>query len=155
MPKEQQIDSIIETVMTVCIAGLLLLSGIQQIHRYDFFKNEQNIFGGETVEERNQILFGRIYDFAQTCKKLLPGTHQGKLMTDLDLNNDPYMLLHRILSYHLYPEISLRLDNGAPNDTIVSFYKHDALMHIPENYRILVLSKDKNYILAIENRSLK
>ena len=109
----------------------------------------QNKFGGKTIDEKQFALFGQEYDFSKICRKIFPGVHQGKLVTDLDLSESLHMSSHRILSYHLYPNISLRFDNRSPKDCLILFYKQDPQTHIPENYNVLFTSEDNNYTLAL------
>ncbi|MCK5083322.1 MAG: hypothetical protein KAR31_10485 [Candidatus Omnitrophica bacterium] len=144
-----------ESVTTIGILGLLLFAGVQQIHRFDSFKRERKLLGGKTIDEKNRALLGEKHHFSRAIQDVLEGHHQGTLVTDFDLRKSPYTFYHRALSYHLYPKISLRLDNGSPNDTIVLFYKKDPLQHVPENYKVLLLSEDHNYVLAIKKQSLK
>lgn len=140
-----------QIVTMVSMIGFVLFATTQQIHRYEYFRNEETCFRAKTLDEKSLLLFGEIYEFSKACQKILPGRHQGELMTDLDLSKDPYMAWSRLLAYHLYPQVSLRLKNQSPKDCLILFYKKDALKYIPEDYKVLIASKDNNFILAIKN----
>lgn len=152
--QKSQNVSLPDAITITGIVGLLLFSGVQQVHRFDSFKREQNMLGGKTVDKKNQVLFGGKYQFSRATQDALSGYHQGTLVTDFNLRKSPYMFYHRALSYHFYPKISLRFDNGSPKDTILLFYKKDPLQHIPENYKILLMSENRNYVLAIKKQGL-
>ncbi len=154
-PNSEQSISFGQTITLTCILALLTFAGIQQINRFDYFKRENKRIAGKTLHEKNSALFGARYHFAQASQNALSGRHQGILITDLDFSKSPYMFHHRQLSYFLYPSVSLRLDNQSPKDILVLYYKKRPLEHIPENYKILLSSEDKNYILAIKKRSMK
>ena len=154
-PDTEQAISYPQAVTLISIIALLLFSGVQQIHRFDYFSHEKKSLAGKTVHEKNLVLFGAKYEFAYACQKALPNNHQGTLITDFDLKKSPYMFYHRLLSYHLYPKVSLRLKNDSPEDILFLFYKENPSEYIPENYKILLSTEDQNYILAIKKQAIK
>ena len=143
----------LQAISTVGIIGLLLLAGLQQIKRAEHLHSEMQRFSGKTVMEKNFLLFGQSYQFAQTCQQRLATFCRAVLLTDLDLARDPYMFNYNLLSYHLYPKVSLRFKNRYPEDCLVFFYKKNPLETLPKNYKILVATADHNYILAIKDKT--
>ena len=122
---------------------------IQRLATRCFRSHSLRIIRGSPLnEEKKLMLFGPLYRFSLSSQKALSGKHQGILITDLDLNKDSNMTNQRILSYFLYPNISLRFNNQAPMDSLILFSKKNPLRHIPENYKILISSEDSKYILA-------
>jgi hypothetical protein len=139
-----------QMITLVCMLGFVLFASVQQIHRHEHSVSEAARFHGKTPHEKKLLMFGKIYELSQLCKKILPGRHQGEIITDLDRSKDPYMLWFRLLDYLLYPEISLRFKNQTPKDCLILFYKENALRYIPKDYKVLIGSEDNHFILAIK-----
>lgn len=144
-----------QAISIVGITGLLLLAGIQQIKRAEHLILEMRRFSGKSVAEKNSLLFGQGYQFAQTCQKHLDTFCRAALLTDSDLTRDPYMFNYSLLSYHLYPKVSLRFKNRYPEDCLIFFYKKNPLEMVPGDYKILVATANHNYILAIKDKTKK
>ena len=139
-------------IRTIVILGISLFAVIQQLSRNDYFQKEKLTFSRKTVSEKYTLLADSAYTFAEQCRLNLRGKHQGSLITDQDLGKDPYSTLHRFLSYHLYPMISLRFNNNTPKDTVILFFKNNPLHSIPESYQPLVIDPAGEYVLAIEKK---
>jgi len=144
-----------QIITTIGIIGLLLFTGIQQVRRIDYFIYEKSKLSGKSTDEKIFSLFGSKYQFPKICQKILNKPHQCKLITDLDLSRDPYMFSQRLLSYYLYPKLSMRFDNKSPVDCLVLYSNKNVLNEVPENYRVLVTAENANYILAIRNKEKK
>ena len=138
----------LEGITTIGIMGFLLFTGIQQIDRYEHFKTEKITFTNKSTEEKLLILFGEKYHFSKICQNLLPEYHYGKLITDLDISKSPYIFHQRVLSYHLYPKVSLNFNKHSPKDCLILYHKGNPTAYIPKDYKVLFASKDNNYILA-------
>jgi hypothetical protein len=141
-----------QVVATTGIIGLLLFTGVQQIRRIDYFAYEINKFGGKSTDEKILGLFGAKYQFSKICQKVLKGPHQGEWITDFDLSKSPYMFDHRLMSYYLYPKLSMRFDNKSPVDCLVLYSDKNALDQVPEHYKALVTVESAKYILAIREK---
>jgi hypothetical protein len=152
--QQEEKPTTIQISITTCLIGLFLFSGIQQIGRFDYFWNQRK-FIGKTTEEKKLMLFGQAYMAIQNCQKVLSEFHQGELISDYNMQTHKHMYFHRVLSYHLYPKISLTIDNKTPKDVILAIHKKNALTYIPENYRVLLTTKDQNSVLAIKDRNEK
>lgn len=142
-----------QAIPLIFMMTILLFSGIQQYARYDYLQNEKIKFGKKSLDEKYSILFESLYKFAHMNQKLLENYHQGQLISDLDFRKDPATFFHRILSYHFYPKVSLRLDNKTPNDIVILFHKKNPLVHIPKGYKIFSATQNRDYILAIKETS--
>src|SRR3989338_155818 len=142
-------------VTVVGLAGLFLMTGLQQVRRREAWDKEAFLFEDKTVEQKNLLVFGQLYAFSRICQQALPGRHQAELITDLDLRKEPFMFAHRILAYYLYPKLSIRFQNNHPKDCLILFYKTNPLSAIPADYRILMATEDQNYILAIRKVSAR
>jgi hypothetical protein len=142
--------SVVKIASAIGLLGVLFFAVIQQVHRINHFSYENNQIGGKTMEDKKLTLFGSKYHFSRICQELLPGHHQAELITDLDFSKSPYMFFKRLLSYQLYPNISIRFNNRSPKDCLILFYKQNPFHHIPDNYEVLFASDDNNYILALQ-----
>lgn len=145
--------SMTQAIPFLFMIGIFLFSGIQQYSRYDYFRTEKHKFSGKSLDEKYSIIFESMYKFVHMNQQLLENNHQGQLISDFDFSKDPAMSAQRLLAYHFYPKVSLRLDNKAPNDIVILFYKKNPLAHIPKDYKIFSSSEDQNYILAIKKAS--
>lgn len=145
----------LQIVTIIGLTGLILLAGIQQIRRGEAWDKEASTFGGKTTGQKNLIMFGELYAFSQVCRQKVSGRHQAELLTDLDIDQDPFMFAHRVLAYYLYPKLSIRFHNRRPKNFLILFYKKNPLSAIPADYMILTATEDKNYVLAGRKASLK
>ena len=123
------------------LINVVFLAGLQQIDRQASLRHEMETYGGKSLEERYEYIFLKIYHNAMETKKHLHHRHQGQLITDWDISQDPGMYMQRALAYHLYPKVSLRFDNGTPQDCIIIFSKKDPLKYIPDDYKIIYTNK--------------
>ncbi len=136
---------------SIGIISLVFLAGVQQIRRTEHLTYKKKMFDDKTDAEKNKMIFGSKYEFARISQKFFLRSHQGKLLTDLDVGKSPSMFYHRVLSYYLYPKVSVRIKNNYPEDVLILFFKKNALESIPDNYQILFKSENNNYILAAKN----
>jgi len=142
-------------VTTVGIIGLLFLISVQQIRRTEHFISEKIKVSGKSTDDKIVSLFGWKYQFPKVCQKMLGKHYQGKFIFDFDISKDPYMFYHRILSYYLYPKLSMRFDNNSPNDCIILYLNKNGLDKVPENYKVIFTAKNSQYILAIREKEEK
>jgi len=132
-----------DTVLSAVIAAFVLTAAIQTAHHVNRFASEVKVFSGKTLPERNSLIFGLPYEFALFCKERLPGPRDGAFVTDLDIDKDPGMTLHRRLAYHLYP-INIRIAPGGRADCYVIFQKHDPRAAAPKDLRQFYLFDRSN-----------
>lgn len=145
----------ISFLQILSLTGFLLVflfSGTQQIHRFEHFNNEQKSLRGKDTDGKNTVIFGGLYQFPHLSQNALNKRYRGEFITDYNLSQSPYMFHHRALSYHFYPKVSLRFDNQTPDDVLFLYHKQNPLEHIPDNYKIVMESNDRNFILAIKDR---
>ena len=147
--------SLSQIVTTIGIIGLLFLTSVQQIQRFEHFISEKRKVSGKSTDEKIAGLFGWKYQFPKICQKMLNEPHQGEFIFDFDTSKDPYMFYQRLMSYHLYPKLSMRFDNNTPKDCLYLYLNKSALDKIPENYKIIVTAKNARYILAIRDKEEK
>ena len=151
----RQYLSLSQIVTTIGIIGLLFLTSVQQIQRFEHFISEKRKVSGKSTDEKIASLFGWKYQFPKICQKMLNEPHQGEFIFDYDISKDPYMFYQRLMSYHLYPKLSMRFDNNSPKDCLFLYLNKSALDKIPENYKIIVTAKNARYILAIRDKEEK
>lgn len=142
-------------ISAVGIVSLLAFAGIQQIKRHEIFEREWQLLGHKTLAEKNLMLWGPIYAFAETCQKSLSASYEGKVLTDSDLTRDPYMFHYNLLSYHLYPKVSLRYKKKGIPEALIVISSNGAAEALPKGYRILVTSKDNQCLLAVKEGAAK
>jgi len=82
------------------------------------------------------------------CNGIVSGSHKAIFETDLDINNDPGMIIHRSLAYYLYPIDIRGIHRGEP-DLWIAFNKNEAIKHIPDGYKVLGILNNQN-IIAIK-----
>jgi len=148
----KQYLSLSKIVTTIGIIGLLFLTSVQQIQRVEHFISEKRRVSGKSTDEKIASLFGWKYQFPKICQKMLNEPHQGEFIFDFDISKDPYMFYQRLMSYYLYPKLSMRFDNNTPKDCLFLYLNKSALDKIPENYKIIVTAKNARYILAIRDK---
>ncbi len=99
--------SISRIILNVSVALFICVMALQITAHFSYFQREWRLFDGKTIEQKNAIISGEVYSFANFCKKHIEQDASVELVTDLDLSRDPGMLNHRQLAYYLYP-IDLR-----------------------------------------------
>ena len=72
------------------------------------------------------------------------------VLSDMDLDKEPASLGYRVLAYLMYPKISFRFPNNAPEDCLLFFYSSDTLVSVPQDYIPVIVAKDPTLILAIK-----
>lgn len=147
--------SLSQIVTTIGIIGLLLLTGVQQIGRSEYFIREKNKLSGKSTDEKIASLFGWKYQFPKVCQTMLNEPHQGEIIIDSDLSLNHRIFYKRLMSYYLYPKLSMRFDNQSPADCLVLYSNKNALDKVPENYKIIVTAQNAKYILAIRKKEEK
>ena len=123
-------------IFRVILAFYFLMIGFQTIGQGIYFKDMRKRYKGKTYHEKKVETFGKIYIYSLNSRRLLPGRHQGKLITDMDISRDPGMINHRSLAYLLYP-IDIRRVRGDGEDCLVVFNKKDAMASVSEEYEII------------------
>jgi len=144
-----------KTIFIVGISTLLGISALQQFKRIEVFHREKHMFGGKTLEEKNIRLHGFLYRFALASNKALSLQHRAEFMSGKNIDLSLYMYFHRILSYYLYPKVSLRFQNNNPKDCIVFFFKKHPEESLPKDYQILVQTEDSSLTLAIKKNAFR
>lgn len=128
--------SVHHTVFLIAIIVFLFTASLETINHIKFFSSEFKFFSRKTLSEKNTVIFGLPYKFAMFCRELSPGKSRGNLITDLDIDKDPGLTLHRRLSYHLYP-INIRIPTEQATDCYIAFQKKDFIKAIPKDFNKL------------------
>lgn len=136
----------------IYLSVFFIFISLQMISQWNIFQKEISQYHNRTLHEINLLRFGKIYRFTQYLKKIRPGAHKAKLLTDVNLNQDPGMYGHRVLAYHLYP-IDIRIKKGEV-DTLIFFNKKDFKKNVPQNFQIIENFND-NIGLAIRKDKLQ
>jgi len=131
-----------------CIA-LLIICALQAKTLISQFMFEHTYFADAPIEKKYSQRFGKIYDFANYCKKLLPGTHQANVITDIDKESAAWEYAHAELSYFLYP-INIKTYQGSEPEVIVIYSKDDPLKSVPENF-LAFEQFDSKSLIAVKN----
>lgn len=131
-------------IMLVCIISF------QQWLTLDKWRLEKKEFAGKTLEDRNRLVGGQMYEFARISQQLLTQRHKATFTTDANLSTDPPMTHHRLLSYYLYPKAVFRFAYDHPHDIELLYYKKNAVNYLGDEYQILIADQNKNLVLAIK-----
>jgi len=134
-------------IYTFIMLNFFTIALFQQLNRCNQTIKDYSTMKGKTEVERNLALFKGEYYFSLLSKKAVKGRHQADFITSLDCNINPGMKKLRMISYFLYPEVSLRFDNKTPKDHKVIYFSEDPKSFISENDKTLVNIKD-NFILT-------
>lgn len=101
---------------------------------------------GKTLEQKQKMIFGYAYTFAKEVRRKIPGEHVAQIITDLDLNRDAEMTLHRQLCYFLYPiNVRSHPEDQFP-DVLIFLGKKNALQAIPPGYEMILRHDDENMV---------
>ncbi len=137
-------------INNICIAYVLIIALLQQISRDNFLRKQLHYLKGKTTREKYISISPPFYRYVEEVKKLIKGRHTGTLLSDKKQDEGPYMFFHRALSYYLYPTISFRYKNNSIEDSIILFYKKNPFNYIPKGYKLIFVSPDYNFIVAIK-----
>ncbi len=144
------IDALVLKLLSILVILVIVLDIFQIKNQCHTLQKQQSLLEGKTVLERNNILFGELHTFPLQVKQIFPGRHKCDLISDDDFSQDPAMIERNTLAYHFYPNISLRYDNGTPNDCILYFLKNNAEAALPREYRVLLKTTDGKILLAVK-----
>ena len=137
----------IPAISLIYLAVLILLQLTNNIQN---FRKEYHTFADKTQHEKLVIHHKRPYEFAQFCRNYLSGQFKGGLITDIDINREPYMEEHRILAYFLFPTVDIRdIHTDKARHCLVVYRKKDPYAFIPADYKI-VAEFDSESLLAIK-----
>ncbi|MBU0468425.1 MAG: hypothetical protein KJ736_05090 [Candidatus Omnitrophica bacterium] len=141
------IKNLRKTICTFILLNFFVIALLQQLNRHNLTIQDHSTIKGKTEIERNLALYKGEYYFALLSKHAVEGWHQADFITSLDCTINPCMKKLRIISYFLYPEVSLRFDNKTPKDHKVFYFLDNAKDFISEKDQVLVNIKD-NFILT-------
>ena len=124
-------------IITGLFFYFFIIISFQTTNQFFYFakdiKNNQN----KNLPNRLAKPERTIYFFAESVKHTLPQKSSAELITDMDINKEPGMYYHRLLSYYLYP-VDIRRIRKQPLDYLILFEKNDAPQHVLRNYKTLV-----------------
>ena len=133
------------TFATFCIILALQITG--QVKHLAF---EHKNYAIRPADERYPGSLRTLYDCGTFFRKILPGKHSAKFISDMDISREPGMFMHRAIAYYLYP-IDIRNIRQEPDDSLVIINKNNPAQSIPDNFRILGTVNQKHF-LAIKLR---
>jgi len=145
-------QSVPKIIFNTYLLGILTISVANLSMRFNYFKYDMNLYQGKTLDEKNFLLNHEPYLFVEKTLNTLPGRHQGKFITEENILDDPHMTTHRILSYYLYPTISMRLDNKTPEDIFIYYKYKSPQVNIPDDQEIISLTEDSDFVLTIKKK---
>lgn len=145
------IKKIPKIIFLTYLLGILTIGAGNFIMRIKHFMHDFKLYHGKSLDQRNLLLNKDPFFFVEKAQEVLTGRHQGKIITNEIINEEPHITTHRILSYYLYPIISLRLDNKSPNDILIYYKNKSSLDSVPDDQEILTITNtnDYDFILTI------
>ncbi len=141
-----------QLIFLTYLLGILTVATLNFVMRIKYYKHDLKLYHGKTLDEKNFLLNHEPYLFVEKVRNVLSGRHSGEFITTENLLEDPHMTTHRILSFYLYPIISLRLDNNTPKDIFIYYHTDDSRLRIPNDQKILTTSNDLSLTLTIKNK---
>ncbi len=133
---------------TTLMALLLFIAGLQQVSRLRYLSKEYRLMSHPQSE------IATVIDFCQKVQSIMPGYHQATIISDKNLKVDPYLLIHRTISYYLYPVISTRFENNQPADCVILLAMDNFFKDVPEGYRIIYIEPNNYLALAVKKELL-
>ena len=121
----------------------------QTICFFKYFKKELKLFSEETTEGKYSSVLKDIYLLPKHTKSYLPGYHRTKLITGLNIKKDPGAIIYRIFAYLLYPIDIRNIHSNEPFDSVLVYFKENAIDDIPEGYTLYHIFSDES-IIAIK-----
>lgn len=149
---DQYQRSISKIIFLTYLLGILTIAAVNLNMRFNYFKYDMNLYQGKSLDEKNFLLNHEPYLFVEKTLKTVTGRHQGKFITEENILDDPHMTTHRILSYYLYPTISMRLDNKTPEDIFIYYKYKSPQVNIPDDQEIISLTEDSDFVLTIKKK---
>lgn len=148
-PKKKQ--AISSTLLSLVFTAYIFVTIVQTASFFKFFKKEFKNFSGKSTEKNYTRIFKPIYLLPKYTRFRLPGYHRAKFITDMNIKKDPGALLYRALAHFLYPVDIRNIRSNEPFDTVLIFFKKDAVSHIPDGYQLQYAFNDENVIATREN----
>lgn len=135
--KDKTPGSIFPPLPILLVIMFPLVTIVQTTGQVYHARKEFALFADKTMEEKYAVVAGpRIHSFARYCRRILPGSHNARFLTDMDMSKDPGMISHRMLAYFLYP-IDIRGVRDGRTDSLIIFDKKNAVASILDDFRIL------------------
>ncbi|MBP9854108.1 MAG: hypothetical protein KBD53_04490 [Candidatus Omnitrophica bacterium] len=148
---ETLIRSLPKVVILTYLFGILTLGifdcMMKMKYSYHYLKN----FSTASTDQKTLLLFDKLYTFPRDARNKISGRHQGTMITDEDMSNEANITKQRILSYFLYPSVSVRFNNGTPNDVFLYYKKSSSIQDPSNDLKIISASDNLDLILAIKD----
>jgi len=148
---QKTLNLILTSLRRLGLMGFILfvvVVALQTKTHFVAFEHTRNRFPFQSTHEKSSFYQGVPYHFANYCKRIYPGRHRGKFVTDLDINEPYNMRVHRIISYFLYPAIDVRMSQNKSMDCIVVYEKDEPEQAIPDDFEVLGYFSDRS-LLAV------
>ncbi len=113
----------------------------------EYFSGRYALLGDSGINFHTD--FPSVADFSQGCHQFFKNERlKGKLITDLDITDDPGMIMRNEFAYLVYPTINIRsYDQQEEPDCLVYFYKFNAERFIPDGYEVQYKFDEENMIV--------
>lgn len=106
----------------------------QSISHIRYSISQVRTYHNKTTAEKISHNYQKSYEFAEYCKRYLPGKHACRLVTDLDTSPQGNLITYLAIRYYLYPlDIVTQHADGA-EDCVVVVLKDNPAMHVPSSY---------------------
>ena len=139
---------LMHTLKQVACAAFCIVLALQTINQAIILKIEHKHYASKPPEKRYHSSVKPLYDSGTFFKKIFPGPHSAKLISDMNIKKDPGMFLYSAFSYYLYP-IDIRGVRQEPYDSAIVIKKKDPLDSIPKDFRVIGVV-DEKYFLAVK-----
>lgn len=145
-PENYSLDSFRSCFLFSALVAFTFLISIQTISITNAWIRYLERFSQKTeIEKFSGAETQKSLIMAEFCKNLVSGRHKAIFTTDLDITQDPGMILHRSLAFYLYP-IDIRGIHQDEPDLWIAFDKREAVKYLPEGYTVIGILNDRNLI---------
>ncbi len=139
------------TMLHLGIILFILTSMVQIFNFYAYYLSERDAFYGRSLLESNLEInrtpHKRLtFEYSLFCHQHIKGPARAKFISDMDINRDPYMLMHRMMAYYLYP-IDIRHVHPGEPEYLLFFLKKDPEQAVPADYEIIA-RQGTNFLIA-------
>jgi len=148
LSKDSNVKNFKKIFAVAALACFVVSLSSQTSALFNLWLRRRAIYDGLTLEQRLHKLHTIFYEYAQECKRVLPGYHKATLITDMNMDEDPGMYYNRVLSYLLFPIDIINFRQG-PQECLVIFDKENPRAFVPPHYRIIFYYGDK-CLLAVK-----
>jgi len=140
--------SFIRLLRTVTMVMMVMVICLQTTNVYHKFVDKSRSYFNSNKRPFLPSGYYNSYHFARFCQAHLPGKHKGKFITDLNINKEPAMLIHRVLAYYIYPIDIRDIHKTSQVDCLIIFESKNPYAHVPHDFVVKAVFDDHS-LLAV------